>query len=198
MSRSNFEHGAGGFTTRGAALWCRGDAETRVQHPGRLTVRLLVPMVVVGAAVAAGCGASPDSTSDVRSSGADVTAATVPVSSSVETSGSDVEIDGDSVPAGSMRLDVALSAGQSGTARVGTLCGVSHLQFGGEDWVATEAPVGSADWIPDEWRSISGSTELIDIEIDVSEAGDAFVATAGERSVDYRRATADDGEFLCS
>lgn len=102
-----------------------------------------------------------------------------------------------------LRLDATtrMISGQHYALEVGTHCGVGDLGLpaDGAFWLTDEAADTAGDWMPPEWKTaIQPAAQLINLDVALSDERALLTATAGGRSVVYRRRTADDAMKPCA
>lgn len=78
-------------------------------------------------------------------------------------------------------------------------CGAQLLgPINGTTWITDEAD-GRELWSPPEWsRLMVDGRDVVAVELQMANDGSALLATAGDRDVSYRQATADEALRDCS
>lgn len=97
--------------------------------------------------------------------------------------------------------DARLPPDEPHLLEINTLCGVAVLSrlVDGSLWITDEAAGVTGDWTPSEWSDpLNPGEQLLTIEVVLSTDGERLTASHADRSVIYRRLTADDPEALCA
>lgn len=89
--------------------------------------------------------------------------------------------------------------GQGFEIEVSSHCGFNYLSqmVDGRSWMTDEA-VGTFEWGPVEWADVTDRSELVVLEVVLSDDRSVLIASANGRSVRYRPVTADDPQFFCA